>query len=122
MFLAVIRTSNDVVPCGKKKKEGNQRSPGYAAVNSAHGMIEGQKRKINKDSGPKKNIISVRERAREILDNVAAIHRKSLGKKIQEHRDIFPEKLPKGTPPNREVQHHIEIEPGDDPHIGLLTD
>ena len=34
---------------------------------------------------------------------------------IQEYRDVFPEKLPKGAPPNREVQHHIEVEPGSDP-------
>ena len=34
---------------------------------------------------------------------------------IQEYRDVFPEKLPKGAPPNREVQYHIEIEPGSDP-------
>ena len=78
-------------------------------------MTEGQKRKINKESGPKKNIISVKEREREVLDSVPAIHRKSLEKIIQEYRDVFPEKLPKGAPPNREVQHHIEIEPGSDP-------
>ena len=28
---------------------------------------------------------------------------------------MFPEKLPKGVPPNREVQHRIEIEPSSDP-------
>ena len=64
VFLAIIRTSNDFVPLGKKKKGENQRSPSYGAVNSAHGMTEGQKRKINKESGPKKNIISVKERER----------------------------------------------------------
>ena len=85
-------------------------------------MTEGQKRKINKESGPKNNIISVKEREREVLDSVPEIHRKSLEKIIQEYRDVFPEKLPKGAPPNREVQHRIEIEPGSDPHIGLLTD
>ena len=54
VFLAVIRTSNDFVPRSKKKKGGNQRSPSYAAVYSAHGMTENQKRNINKDSGPKR--------------------------------------------------------------------
>ena len=115
VLLAIIRTSNDFVTCGKNKKEGNQRSPGYAAVNWAHGMTEGQKRKINKDSGPKNNIISMKEREREVLESVPAIHRKSLDKTIQEYRDVFPDELPNGAPPNREVKHHIEIEPGSDP-------
>ena len=84
MFLAVISTSNDWVPRGRGKTGQNQRSPTYAAVNSAHGMTEGQKRKINKDSGPKKNIISVKERECEVLESVPAIHRKSLEKIIQE--------------------------------------
>ena len=69
---------------------------------------------INKEFGPKKNIISVKEIERELLDSVLAIHRKSLEKIMQKYRDVFPEKLAKGAPPNREVQHHIEIEPGSD--------
>ena len=55
VFLAVVRASDNFVPRGRR----NKRSPSYAAVNSAHGMTEGQRRKINKESGPKKNIISV---------------------------------------------------------------
>ena len=34
---------------------------------------------------------------------------------IKEYRDIFPETLPKGVPPLREVQHKIEIEPDSKP-------
>ena len=56
VFLAVVRASDNFVPRGRK----NKRSPSYAAVNSAHGMTEGQRRKINKESGPKRNIISVK--------------------------------------------------------------
>ena len=64
----------------------------------------------------------MKEREREVLGSVPEIHRKSLEKIIQEYRDVFPEKLPKGAPSNREVQHRIEIEPGSDPLIGLPTD
>ena len=78
-------------------------------------MTEGQRRKINKESGPKKNIISVKEREQEVLNSVPAVYRESLEKVIEKYRDIFHEKLPKGAPPNREVQHRIEIEPGSDP-------
>ena len=111
MFLAVVRASDNFVPRGRKKK----RSTSYAAVNSAHGMTEGQRRKINEESGPEKNIISAKEREQEVLNSVPAVYRESLEKVIQKYRDVFREKLPKGVPPNREVQHWIEIEPGSDP-------
>ena len=44
---------------------------------------------------------------------------KDTGKKletiIQKYRDIFPKKLSKGLPADREVQHQIKIEPGSKP-------
>ena len=30
---------------------------------------------------------------------------------MDEYRDIFPEKLPKGRPPKREIEHSIETDP-----------
>ena len=102
---------DNFIPRGQK----NKRSPSYAAVNSAHGMTEGQRRKINKESGPKKNIIYVKEKEQKVLNSVPAVYRESLEKIIIKYRDVFPEKLPKGVPPNREVQHRIEIKPGSDP-------
>ena len=83
-------------------------------------MMQGQKRKVNKESGPQKDRITVKEREREVLDGVPAVHRKSLEKLIHEYLYVFPGKLPKGSPSNREVQHHIEIEPNSEPPIGLL--
>ena len=74
-------------------------------------MTESQKRKINKASGPKKVVLTVKESEHEVLDSVPAVHWKSLGKLIQECRDVFHENRPKGAPPNREVQQRIEIEP-----------
>ena len=41
---------------------------------------------------------------------------------MNEYRGVFPGKLPKGAPPHRDVQHRIEMEPGSEPQIGLLTD
>ena len=79
---------------------------------TAHGMIEGEKWKINRETGPRKDIITVTERERQVLDSVPISHRENLEILIREYRDIFPEKLPKGVPPSREVQHHIEIELG----------
>lgn len=36
-------------------------------------------------------------------------------KLLQEYDDIFPEKLPAGLPPTRNVDHKIEVEPGQEP-------
>ena len=66
-------------------------------------MTEGQRRKINKEPGPKKDIISVKEREKEVLDSVPVVYRESLKKVIQKYQDVFSEKLPKGVPPNREI-------------------
>ena len=55
------------------------------------------------------------EREQQVLANVTERHRKDLELLINEYRDVFPEKLPKGVPPSREVQHVIEIEPGSKP-------
>ena len=82
---------------------------------AAHGLTEGQKRLMNRKNGPKKDIITVKEREQQFLNSVPDVHRKNLEKLIKEYQDIFPEKLPKGVPPEREVQHQIEIEPGSKP-------
>ena len=118
VFLAVVRASDSFVPRGSR----NKRSPSYAAVNSAHGMTEGQRRKINKESGPKKNIISVKEREQEVLNSVPAVYRESLEKVIQKYRDVFPEKLPKGTPPIGRCNTGSKLNKVATLHIGHHTD
>ena len=70
---------------------------------------------MNRNTGPKKDIISVKERQQWVLNNVPESHRKGLAKLIKEYQDIFREKLPKGGPPKRKVQHKIEINPGSNP-------
>ena len=54
----------------------------------------------------------MKEQECEVLDSAPVVHKKSLEKLIREYRDVFPEKLPEGAPPNREVQYRTEIEPG----------
>ena len=94
----------------------NKRSPHRVAnFVAARGMTEGEKRKINRETSPRKDIISVAERERQVLDSVPINHRENLEKLIKEYRDIFPENLPKGVPLSQEVQQHIEIEPGSKP-------
>ena len=98
-------------------KKGNKRSPHRVANFAvAHSITEGEKRKINREIGPKKDIISVAERGRQVLNSIPENHRKDLQTLIKEYRDIFPETLSwNWCPPSREVQHRIEIEPGNKP-------
>ena len=44
-------------------------------------------------------------------DSLAAVRRRML----DAFRDVFPEALPQGLPPSREVDHHIELVPGSSP-------
>ena len=114
IFLAIVRATNDH-PQGMKIRGNESSSNRVAKFAAAHGMTEGQKRKINREVGPKKNFISVADREHQVLESVPKSHREGLEKLIQEYRDLFPEKLPQDTPPSWEVQHHIEIELGSKP-------
>ena len=73
------------------QKRENKRSPGRAArLAAAHGMIEGRERSINKNVNPKKDIITVSERERQVLDSVPVDHWGNLENIIHEHCDICP--------------------------------
>ena len=112
VFLAITRPAQDV-PQRRGKKGGNKKSPIYGAT--THGMTEGQKRKISKETGPKKDRITVAEREQQVLNSVPENHRVKLETIIREFRDIFLEKLPKGLLAERQVQHQIKTEPGSKP-------
>ena len=113
VFLAIIRTNeNSPEQMTRRDKRIHRR---VARLAAAHGLTESQKRMMNKETGPNKNIISVAERERQVLDGVPESHRECLGKLIQEYHDLFPEQLPKGIPPSREVKHRIDVEPGSKP-------
>ena len=95
MFLAVVRPAHDV-PQIRRKRGGNKKSPVYAATD--HGMTEGQKRKISKETGPKKEFITVAEREEQVLNSVPEGHGEKLETIIRQYRDVFPEKLSKSLP------------------------
>ena len=113
VFLAIVQSTNEAPYVHGKK--GNKRSPGHVTQFAALGLAEGQKRLMNRKTGPKKDIITGKEREQQVLNSVPDVYRKNLEKLIKEYQDIFPEKLPKGVPSEREVQHQIEIEPGSKP-------
>ena len=93
VFLAIVRTNETPV---KRKNISQCREAKFAA---AHEITEGQKRQINKRTGPKNNFAPVEERERQVLQGVPDQHRQNLRSIINEYKDVFPEKLPKGVPP-----------------------
>ena len=70
---------------------------------------------MSRKTGLNKNIISVEEREQQVLEGVPVGHRENFKQLIQEYHDLFMAQLPKGIPPSREVQHHIDVEPGSKP-------
>ena len=113
VFLAIIRT-NESSPEQMTRRDKRIHCC-VARLAANHDLRESQKRMMNKETSPNKNIISVAERERQVLDGARAGHRECLKKLIQEYRDLFPEQLPKGIPPSREVKHRIDVEPGSKP-------
>ena len=51
------------------------------------------------------------ERPSVLVDEFASIRTRLL----RQYRDVFPEELPAGLPPSREVDHKIELTPGSVP-------
>ena len=112
IYLAIVRHSNNAPGAKLQSRQTPGRVARFAA---AHGMSEGTKHAVNKQTASKKDFMSVAEREREVISQVPVVHRERLENIIQEYRDIFPEQLPKGTPPSRVVEHVINVEPGSKP-------
>ena len=76
IFLAIVRANeNPQERMNRKDKRIHRRAAKLAA---AHGLTESQKRMMNKETGPVKNIISVQERERQVLEGVPVDLRESL--------------------------------------------
>ena len=79
------------------------------------GMTEGEKRRISKETGPKKEFPSAAEIREKVIASAKPEFQDQLRKIVEEYKDVFPEKLPKGRPPKRDIEHSIELEPGTEP-------
>ena len=78
-------------------------------------MTEKTKREHSKAVGPKKKFKTIEEATQEAVEGVAKEHQANLQKILAEYRDVFKDKLPIGPPPEREVVHSIEVQPGSEP-------
>ena len=68
-----------------------------------------------KKFGPKKRFLSVEEREEEILLRVDPDVLGKLKELVDEFKDVFPDTLPKGRPPQRDIVHGICTEEGAKP-------
>ena len=76
---------------------------------------EGENRKEVKLKVPKKDFKSVQEREQELVQSFDPSYPLQLQTLVKEFRDVFPETLPKGRPPKRDIEHAIKVETGSKP-------
>ena len=116
VFLCIIKA--DQSASGSRRRSRGKKKTAVlssSAAQDSHGVTEKTKRELSKVTGPKKDFKTVEERAEEMIAGVAEEHQTKLRSVIAEFRDVFRDKLPKGPPPNREVAHSIEVQPGSEP-------
>ena len=78
------------------------------------GMTQAVKREIMKHTGPAK-LKTVEEGKRMQLEKVAEEHRGRLKELLEKHISLFVDKLPYGKPPDRGIEHTIDLEEGAQP-------
>ena len=100
-FLLMIRSFGN----GKTQKQ--QQHTTLAKI----GRTQQQQRSKAMKEGPVKKFKTTTEVMRDMVEQSSPEVQGPLGKIIQEYKDVFPEKLPKGVPPSREVEHAIETDP-----------
>ena len=68
-----------------------------------------------KATGPKKSFLTIEESKEEIFQQVRPEYRNTLCSIIAKFKEVFHDRLPKGHPPKRDVEHHIETILGVEP-------
>ena len=76
------------------------------------GMTQKVKRALMKERGAIRKPPPVKETRKKIYSEVPREVRDGLDKILSDYEDMFPEQLPKGRPPKREVEFAIKTEPG----------
>ena len=79
------------------------------------GMTQKVKFEQMKKTGPVRKTPPVSETRKRMCNEAPADVRTRLQKLLTEYEDLFPEKLPKGRPPKREIEFEIKLEEGANP-------
>ena len=91
------------------------RKVNVAVKSESIGLTEGKKRDLMRKLGPKKRFLSVGECEEQILSKVSPDVRGELKELVDEFKDVFPDTLPKGRHPKRDIVHEIRTEEGAKP-------
>ena len=111
VFLCIIRRNNDEEEASRRRRcrGGKKNSIGLGAAKAqvSPGMTEKAKRKMSKIVGPKRTLLTLEEREKEMIKNTAEGHRDEKQRILAEYRDVFLDQLAEGAPPSRSVKHSI---------------
>ena len=111
MFLGIIRGTDDWDVRPKKLNSKKSKSK----LGAAHGMTEGEKRRLMKETGPVTKEVPAETVIEEHIQKADPEVRACLRGILKDYRDIFPSKLPYGPPPKRQLDHEIDTVPGEAP-------
>ena len=78
----------------------------------AQGMTQQQKRDQMKLKGAVRKAPPIAETRKKLCSDAPRNVQKELHQLLEEFSDLFPEQLPKGRPPKREVEFEIKLEEG----------
>ena len=109
MFLGMIRATESQIHAKKTKSKSKSRA------GAVHGMTERKKRRLSKETGPVKVDLPVTEIMKTKIAEAEPAVQQQLKATLEEFQDAFPDKLPYGPPPKRQIDHEIETVPGEAP-------
>ena len=109
MFLGMIRATESQISEKKVKSKSKSRA------GATHGITEGEKRRLSKETGPVKVDLPVTEVMKTKVSEVDPSVQQQLKATLEEFKDVFPDKLPYGPPPKRQIDHEIDTVPGKAP-------
>ena len=109
VYLAFIRPSD---MNGAKEERDYKLS---RAKRKGKGKTQGELRKESMKTGPKRDTKTMEEIRQEMAKAADPIFQESLQQLFEEFQDVFPEKLPKGVPPDRGAAHRVDLVPGASP-------
>ena len=115
MYLGIIRGIEDFDMQLKQTKTKTKTKRSRPKLATAHGMTEGEKRRLMKETGPVTTEIPAETVIETHLQKADPAVRAPLRGIFDDYRDLFPSKLPYGPPPKRQLDHEIHLVPGEEP-------
>ena len=111
MYLGIIHGIDDFDMQLKQMKPKTKTKRSRPKLATAHGMTEGEKRRLMKETGPVTTEIPAKTVIETHLQKADPAVRAPLRGIFDDYRDLFPSKLPYVPPPKRQLDHEIHLVP-----------